>query len=53
MKRMKVVIVTTQSLCVLLYCAFGIFGYLTFNGNVDGNVLNNYSVHDLVVDAGR
>lgn len=53
MKRMSIVITTTQTLCVVLYCTFGIFGYMTFFSKVDGNVLNNYSIEDLVVDAGR
>eukprot|EP01012_Entosiphon_sulcatum_P003800 TRINITY_DN11351_c0_g1_i1.p1 TRINITY_DN11351_c0_g1~~TRINITY_DN11351_c0_g1_i1.p1 ORF type:complete len:546 (+),score=43.18 TRINITY_DN11351_c0_g1_i1:41-1678(+) len=44
---------TSLALCLLVYLVVGAFGYLTFYDTVQGNILLNYVVDDIMVQIGR
>jgi len=52
-KRMTGVSVWSLSIAAVSYLIVGVFGYMTFFDDVDGNILLNYEIDDPVVIAGR
>ncbi|KAL1519318.1 hypothetical protein AB1Y20_022844 [Prymnesium parvum] len=42
--RMRTVSRFAMALCLILYSAIGVAGYADFGGNVQGNLLDNYSI---------
>lgn len=52
-RRMKTVAYSSLSISCLIYGLVGIFGYLTFFDNVEGNILLNYDLDDPFVNIGR
>ncbi len=46
MRRFRVVVGNAFGASTVLYILIMAFGYLTFGGNCDGYILNNYSVED-------
>lgn len=51
--RMRVIQTTTIALCVLVFGAFGTFGYWCFGDTTPGNVLEALGTHDPYVTVGR
>lgn len=52
-KRMKVVSVSSVLACWILYNLYGLVGYMLFGVATKGNLLNNFSDKDLLVNVGR
>lgn len=56
-KRMWRIIYSTMGLALFLYCIVGVAGYLDFFSvllsKTGGNILNLYSPHDRIINAGR
>lgn len=48
-KRRSKVTIVAMVLCYLLVCIPGVFGYLSFGANTQGNVLKNFSSDDIVI----
>lgn len=51
--RMRLVCAISLSICSVLYLLIGMFGYLTFYDDVNGNILLNYDPDDVVINLGR
>lgn len=42
-----------MSISGLLFCLVALFGYLSFYGDVQGNILLNYDTKDILIGIGR
>ena len=51
--RVKRVTHTTMGICLFLYIAIAVTGYLRFTSSVCGDYLNNFDNNDLIVTIGR
>ncbi len=51
--RIRKVLFSSLTVCLLAYTAVGLFGYLTFFTSTQGNVLLNYDTDDVFVMVGR
>lgn len=52
LRNFSVCVVTAVGVCVLTYSLAGVFGYLTFGGSVESDVLESYSGSSMLVLAG-
>eukprot|EP00729_Bicosta_minor_P017970 gene17970-35255_t len=52
-KRINTFVATSLTSCFLVYIVIGTFGYLTFFGEVKGNILLNYDPSDPFIMVGR
>jgi amino acid permease len=52
-RRINAVILSTSSICVILYSITAVFGYIQFPKTVAGNILKNYSDDDILVNIAR
>ena len=50
---MDLVSFSVEAFCVILYTAAGVFGYLAFNQDTDGDVLLNFSLGDVFADVAK
>lgn len=51
--RFATAVTSSFGLSALVYMAIASFGYLTFGGNCDGYILNNYSPYDPLAGISR
>eukprot|EP00730_Choanoeca_flexa_P020163 TRINITY_DN9859_c0_g1_i2.p1 TRINITY_DN9859_c0_g1~~TRINITY_DN9859_c0_g1_i2.p1 ORF type:complete len:446 (+),score=82.40 TRINITY_DN9859_c0_g1_i2:106-1443(+) len=52
-KRVRFVFTSALAICMSVYVLVGLFGYLTFFEDTQGNVLLNYDVDDVYIMVGR